>query len=311
MTDKVKSYLIGSLAICVSAILWGLDGVVLTPRLYNLNILFVVFIIHAIPFLLMSVFMWREFRHLKTFTKGEILFLFLLALTGGALGTMAIVKALFLVEFRDLSVVVLLQKFQPVFAIALAAIILRERLNKSFVLWASLAIIAGYFLTFGVAWPNLQTGSRTLMAAGYSLLAAFFFGSATVLGKGALTNLSFRTATFFRYGFTTLIMLIFVLATGTLNQFSEVTRLNWIIIFIIAITTGSGAIFLYYFGLKKVKAMMAAIFELCFPLSAIVFDYFFNDKILSPIQWFSVAIMLVAILKLTFASSKRAVAKTR
>lgn len=309
MTRKVKSYFAGSLAICISATLWGLDGVVLTPRLYNLNITFVVFVIHAIPFLMMNVFLFKEYRHLRSFSPHEMLFIFLIALTGGALGTMAIVKALFLVDFKDLSVVVLLQKLQPVFAISLAALVLKERLNKYFALWAGLAIVAGYFLTFGLEIPNFDTGSKTALAAGYSLIAAFFFGSATVLGKGVLQNLSFSTATFYRYGLTTLIMLVIVVLSGNMTQFQFVTPDNWKIILIISFTVGSGAIFLYYYGLKKVPAMLSAIFELFFPLSAIVFDYLFNGKVLSLVQWISVVIMLVAILKLSFASPRRVAVK--
>jgi len=299
MTKSGKSLVFGSLAVCISASLWGLDGILLTPQLYNLNIVFVVFILHALPFLLMNFFLFREYKLFGRLTKREIIYLALIALTGGALGTMAIVKALFLVEFKDLSIVVLLQKLQPVFAIALAAVLLREKLNRSFVFWASMAIIAGYFLTFGFNLPDFNTGSKTMIAAGYSLIAAFCFGAATVLGKGVLHNLSFQAATFYRYGFTSLIMLIFVVVTGNMSGFVMATPANWLIIVIISLTVGSGAIFLYYFGLKKVTAMLAAICELCFPLSAIVFDYLFHGKVLSPVQWASVALMLLAIIRLS------------
>lgn len=299
MTKSGKSLVFGSLAVCISASLWGLDGILLTPQLYNLNIVFVVFILHALPFLLMNFFLFREYKLFSRLTTREIIYLALIALTGGALGTMAIVKALFLVEFKDLSIVVLLQKLQPVFAIALAAVLLREKLNRSFVFWASMAIIAGYFLTFGFNFPDFNTGSKTMIAAGYSLIAAFCFGAATVLGKGVLHNLSFQAATFYRYGFTFLIMLVFVVVTGNMSGFVIATPTNWLIIVIISLTVGSGAIFLYYFGLKKVTAMLAAICELCFPLSAIVFDYLFHGKVLSPVQWASVALMLLAIIRLS------------
>jgi drug/metabolite transporter (DMT)-like permease len=304
MTKSGKSLVIGSVAICISASLWGLDGIALTPRLYNLNINFVVFILHALPFLLMNFFFFREYRKLKDFSSKDLLFLFLVSLAGGALGTMSIVKALFLVEFKELSVVVLLQKLQPVFAIILAAILLKERLSKNFALWAVIAIVAGYFLTFGFTLPDLNTGEKTGMAAMYSLLAAFFFGSATVLGKGVLRNLSFTTATFFRYGFTSIIMFIFVLFSGKLGEFASITPQNWQIILIISITVGSGAIFLYYYGLNKVPAMLASICELCFPLSAILFDYLFHQKILSPVQWVSVLVMLLAIVRINLAGRK-------
>jgi len=294
-----KTVFTGAMAICVAATLWGLDGVVLTPRLYSLDIGMVVFIFHALPFLLMNIFMYREYKHLKRFTSGDVLMFFLLSFFGGALGTLAIVKALFLVNFKALTVVVLLQKLQPVFAITLAALLLGEKLKRNFLVWSALAITAGYFLTFGFRLPDLQTGGQTALAAGYSLLAAFAFGSSTVFSKKVLRKFSFFTATFYRYAFTSILMLLYVLSTGMLKGIPGINGTQWIIFAVIGITTGSGAIFLYYFGLTRIRAMLATICELCFPVSAIIFDYFINDKILTPVQWVSAAVLVFAILKLT------------
>jgi drug/metabolite transporter (DMT)-like permease len=190
--------LIGAMAISVAAILWGFDGIVLTPRLYNLNITYVVFMVHCIPFLILNFFCFKAYKELKSFSKSDFLYFFLIALFGGAIGTLAIVKALFLVNFQSLTVVVLLQKLQPVFAIILAAILLKEKLHKGFVLWASIAIMASYFLAFGFRLPDFHAGSRTTLAALFSLLAAFSFGSATVFGKKVLYKVDFISATFFR-----------------------------------------------------------------------------------------------------------------
>ena len=294
-----KTVFTGAMAICVAATLWGLDGVVLTPRLYSLDIGLVVFIFHALPFLIMNIFMFREYRHLKNFTKEDVLFFFLLSLLGGAVGTLAIVKALFLVNFKALTIVVLLQKLQPVFAITLAALVLGEKLKRNFILWSLLAITAGYFLTFGLRLPDFETHSQTALAAGFSLLAAFAFGSSTVFSKKVLRKFSFFTATFYRYAFTSVIMLLFVISTGILKHIPEITGIQWTIFSIIGITTGSGAIFLYYFGLTRIRAMLATICELCFPVSAIFFDYFVNDRVLSPVQWVSAAVLIFAILKLS------------
>ena len=76
------------------------------------------------------------------------------------------------------------------------------------------------------------------------------------------------------------------------------TEINWLIFFIIAFTTGSGAIFLYYYGLNHVRAMVAVMCELFFPISTIVFDYIFNDSRLSLVQWLSAAVMIFAIVNL-------------
>ncbi len=304
MTEK-KTILFGALAVSVSAIFWGFDGIVLTPRLYNLDVAYVVFVLHTIPFLLMNVFLFREYRHLKIFTTSDIIFFGLIALFGGAIGTMAIVKALFLVNFQHLTIVVLLQKLQPVFGIVLASILLKEKIGKNFLLWATMAVAGGYFLTFGFNLPNIETNKNTIYAALFALLASFSFGSSTVFSKKILLKYSFKTATFYRYGFTSLILLIYVLVSGAITQINITTSLNWLIFCIIALTTGSGAIFLYYFGLTHVKANVAAVFELFFPISAIVFDYLFNDAKLSLIQWISAGIMIFAIVNLNRERSKK------
>jgi len=302
--DKNKQRYIGATAIIIAAMLWGFDGVVLTPRLFNLNVGFVVFMLHLVPFVLMNTFLFREYRRLKEFTKSDLFVLISIAFFGGALGTLAIVKALFLVNFQHLSVVVLLQKLQPIFAIILAGIFLKEKIKKNFVFWAILAIAASYSLTFGFQLPHIEKDANLIQAALWALVAAFSFGSATVFGKKALSRFPYYTTNFFRFGFTALLMLIYVLITNKLGEFQNVTSTNWLFFLIIAVTTGSGAIFLFYFGLNKVKAMVSTICELFFPISAIFFDYFINGHALSKVQWISAIIMITAIVEISYKRKK-------
>ncbi|MDA3943528.1 MAG: DMT family transporter [Bacteroidetes bacterium] len=305
MKTAERSTLIkGSIAIAISAVLWGVDGVVLTPQLYNLDVGYVVFILHAFPFLLMHLFFARQYRFIKKMPRQDVITFLLISILGGSIGTLAIVKALFLLNFNHLSVVVLLQKLQPVFAILLARTLLGEQLKQRFVLWASLAIFAGYFLTFGWAFPDFNADKNTIYAALLALLAAFSFGSSTVLSKKILGNYSFITSTFYRYGFTTLIMLLYMVVFGNFGQFQQTTPTNWLFIIIIGLTTGSGAIFLYYYGLRKVKAIMATISELMFPLSAVIFDYLINGSVLSLVQWIAAALMLFSIFRLNAEPEK-------
>ena len=100
----------GAMAVAFSAMLWGVDGILLTPQLYNLSTVFVVFLLHLFPVVLMNFFFFREYRRLKTMTRSDFIFFMLVALFGGALGTLSIVKSLFLLDFNNLSVIVLLQK---------------------------------------------------------------------------------------------------------------------------------------------------------------------------------------------------------
>lgn len=305
LTSQNKKIILGALGVCLTGILWGLDGTVLTPRLYNLDTAFVVFMLHAIPFLIMNFFLYKEYRYLSKFEFSDIIYLFLISFFGGALGTLAIVKALFLVNFQQLSVVILLQKLQPVFAITLAAILLKEKLSKNFIFWSIIAIVASYFLTFGFSVPRLDTDANTTLAALYALLAAFSFGSSTVFGKKILNKYSFHTATFYRFGFTTIIMIVYLLITNGFSEFNSITSTNWLIFFIIAFTTGSGAIFLYYFSLKNIKATTATICELCFPMSAILFDYLINKSSLSVTQWLAVIVLIFSIIQVTRIRRKK------
>ncbi len=291
-----RSKTLGAALICVSAALWGLDGVVLTPRLANLAVPFVVFLLHAIPFALMQPFLWRSWSRLRRMDSRGWLALALVAFTGGMIGTLAIVKALFLVNFNQLSVVVLLQKLQPVFALALAAVLLGERVSARFLGAAVVALGGAYLLTFGLSVPAEGIDSITIKAAFLAIIAAAAFGTATVLSKMLLSSLDFKDATFARYGMTSAMALLYLAVRGIGLPFASVTGANWVIVLIISLTTGSGAIFLYYYGLTRVRASVATICELSLPLSAVLLDYLVNNSVLEPWQMVGGGLLIGAIL---------------
>lgn len=296
MKKEVK----GALLVCLAASMWGFDGVVLTPRLFHLNVPFVVFILHFIPFLGMSLIFGKdELKNIKYISNSDLFFFFCIALFGGSLGTLSIVKALFLVNFKHLTVVTLLQKLQPIFAIILARIVLGEKLKKDYIFWGLIALVGGYFLTFQFSLPEINVGENLAKAAFYSILAAFSFGSATVFGKKILKKSSFRTALYLRYLMTSVIMFFIALANGSFVAFKTVTANEWLIIFIIAATTGSGAIMLYYRGLRNITAKVSTICELSFPLSSVIFDYLINGNVLSGIQIVSAIVMIFSIYRIT------------
>jgi drug/metabolite transporter (DMT)-like permease len=296
---KTRTATLGAAFICLSAALWGLDGVVLTPRLANLPVPFVVFLLHVIPFAIMQPFLWRSYSRLRAMPARGWLALALVAFTGGLLGTLAIVKALFLVDFNQLSVVVLLQKLQPVFALALAAILLGERISARFLAAALVALAGAYLLTFGLSMPDASEDSISLQAAILAIVAAAAFGAATVLGKMLLDTLDFKDATFARYGMTSAMALLYLVVWGIGLPFGEITGANWVMILIISLTTGSGAIFLYYYGLTRVRASVATICELCLPLSAVLLDYIVNDSTLGAWQWLGAGLLVGAILRIS------------
>ena len=288
------------LFVVTAAVLWGLDGVLLRPELYMLPVPLVVFIESTLAALLLSVFLLRNWKAKTAQLKLKDWAAFAgVALFGGAIGTMAITKALFYVNFVNLSIVVLMQKLQPIFALLLATVILHEKLSKEFFLWAAAAILGAYLMTFGISLPDITAGDKTAIAAGYALLAAFSFGSSTVLSKRALKNINFEFGSYLRFIFSSGILLVIVLASGELHTIVNVSIHQWLIFLLIAFTTGGAAIFLYYYGLKNIRASSATILELAFPLTAIVFEYLLRGNILSIAQWCGVALLVYSIIRVS------------
>jgi drug/metabolite transporter (DMT)-like permease len=298
---------IAPLLVIIAASLWGIDGIVLRPALYSLPVPLVVLVESGIVAILLSPLLIKQFNAVKKLTKKDWISFAGVGLLGGAIGTMSITKALFYVNFVNLSVVILIQKLQPVFALGLAALILKERLPKIFFLWAASAIIGAYLMTFGIALPNFSTGDKTLIAAALSLVAAISFGSSTVFSKLALKNVGFELGTYLRFLISAAIMFVIAAGYGDIAEIDRISFTQWGVFLLIAFTTGGAAIFLYYYGLKKISASVATICELAFPLTAVVLDYFVRGTILNSIQWLGVAVLILSIVKvsgITFTSSQ-------
>jgi drug/metabolite transporter (DMT)-like permease len=303
MSNKLLFDKLAPLYVIIAAALWGVDSIVLRPSLYSLPVPLVVFIESAIVAIILSPVFIRQMKTIQSLGKMDILAFLGVAVFGGAIGTMAITKALFYVDYVNLSIVVLIQKLQPVFALILARLLLKETLPKSFLIWAALAVTGTYFMTFGFGLPNLDAGEYTILAALFALLAAFSFGFSTVLSKRALRNVTYAVGTYLRFLFTTIIMLIIVLSVDQLGSIGEVTEKQWIIFGIISITSGGVAIFLYYFGLKRITASIATICELSFPLTAIILEYIIRGNILDWPQWIGAVILIYSIIRVTKLSA--------
>ena len=303
MSEKNKLGLYGDnlapLFVIVAASLWAVDGIVLRPVLFNLPVSLVVFVESLIAAVLITPFMIKKFNSLQGLNAKDWLAFIGVAVLGGAVGTMAITKALFYVNYVNLSIVILIQKLQPVFALTLAAIFLNEKLPLKFFTFACTAIIGAYIMTFGLNLPSINETDKTLLAAAFALLAAFSFGSSTVLSKRALRNVSFEMGTYLRFTLTTVVMLLISSATLSISSIADISTKQFLFFLLIAFTTGGTAIFLYYYGLKRITASVAAICELAFPLVAVILEYIVHGNILGPVQWVGALILLYSIIKVS------------
>ena len=292
----MKKYL-PALAVISAAILWSFDGI-LRQNLYTLPSFLIVALEHLIGAIIFLPLLLKGWKEVSDLHQGGWISVLWISVCGGILGTFFYTKALSYVNFIDLSVVVLLQKFQPIFAIALAAIILKEKITRRFLVLAVTAIVGGYFVTFGDQ-PLNEWSDKTIIAALLSLLAAFSWGSSTVLGKHALNRLSFKTVASLRLTVTAAIMFFILISTGGVETISQVSLENWKYIFIIVLTTGSLALFIYYYGLNHLPASHVTLYELFWPLSAVAMDWYIYGRVMSFVQLLGGAMLLGSILLLS------------
>jgi len=284
---------LGPVAIMCAAVLWSFDGL-LRQYLSEVPALMVVLLEHFFGALLLTPLLFKGWQEIKTLPNRAWISVLWVSLFGGLLGTFFYTKALSYINYIDLSVVVLLQKFQPFFAIGLAAVLLREPLTKNYLICAVAAIAGGYLVTFENGLPVMEMDDKTLIAGLMALCAAFAWGSSTVLGKHALKHLSFFSLTGLRLWITTFITVVVILFMGNSPINVSLSKTEWLTILTIVLSTGTVALFIYYYGLKHVLATHATIYELFWPLSAMLIDLFIRGRTLMPGQFMGALLLIGA-----------------
>jgi len=286
-----------SLAVIFAALLWSIDGF-LRQELNTVPSILIVSLEHSIGAIIFLPFLVRSWESIKTLGQREWVSILWIAIFGGILGTFFYTKALGYVNYINLSVVVLLQKLQPVFAIALSSIILKEKLSNKFISLSLSAIIGAYLVTFGST-LEFEWNDKTIIASLLALLSAFCWGSSTVLGKHALNSLPFEAVTSLRLTVTAFFTLIVLFATAEFSMVSELKSVQWQKILMIVFSSGSIALAIYYYGLQNLPASHTTIYELAWPLSALLLDWSIRGQLLNTTQLLGALILLVSMIILS------------
>jgi DME family drug/metabolite transporter len=293
---KIKNY--GPLFIILAALIWSFDGILRTS-LYALPPAVVVFYEHLLGLVILLFFSKGLLKDVKKLTRKQWIAILIVGICSGALGTIFYTAALGQVNYIQFSVVVLLQQLQPIWGIAAATLIVKERLPKRFLFWAVLAFISTYFITFKDLSVNLATGQGTIVAAVLALLAGAMWGSSTALSKYVLNSVSFVTATILRFAIAPFFALLIVLGLHQTSSLTALTQQQWISLGIIVFSTGMVGLALYYFGLKRTQAKVSSVLELVWPMSAIFIDYFYFHHTLSLTQVIGVVVLLLCMYQVT------------
>ncbi len=295
MLKNSKEYS-GPIFILVAATLWAFDGLI-RQHLYTLPPITIIFFEHLFGLILLFPF---AFKHIRTSNLAgrEWRLVMLISILSGLFGTLWFTTALGKVHFISISVVFLLQKLQPIFAIITARIFLKERIDARYIKWAVLAIISAYFVTFSNGVVNFATGEGTIVAALYALGAAFAWGSSTTFSKMLLGKINAKASTFYRFLITTIIALpvLFLWGKGPSLSAPSASQFGWLAL--IAVSTGMVALLIYYKGLAKTPVHISTILELTFPFIAILLDMAVNNTVLSLSQWIAAILLVYSIYKI-------------
>ena len=275
--DKVP----GVVLISVAATMWGLDGLIRKPLAESTSATTIVFGEHVVLVALTLTLLVPAFRALWQAGPRYVAAGIAVGAGASAIATILFTKALF---HGDFITVVVLQKAQPLIAVAGAWLILGEQPRHGFV-WFLLPALAGIWL---IALPHpLDPHAHGLTPIVETLTAAALWGMGTVLGRYLGRRLAFEHVTTVRFGFGLLASACMLPIVGA-AAFSSAHDSFYIAL--LAFVTGFLALGLYYYGLRRTPALLAALGELAFPVTAALVGIYVFDSSLRWTQWLGIAI---------------------
>ena len=275
--------------VALAASLWGLSALWRGPLARELPALAVVFWEHLLLVVLVGPWLVPAVRRARASswrTQASVLVI-------GA-GSSALATVLFTAAFRlgDPITPQVLQKLQPVIALALAALLLGERLRPRYAVFLLPALAGAWLLAFA---DPLGVSVASAQAALLALGAAALWAAGTVLGRGASAELRFRDLVALRFtvGLITLAGLAAVTSTPLAVPWSAAPSIA-----ALALLPGLAAMVLYYLALGRTPASRATLAELAFPLTAALVGVVAFDARPTLTQWVGIAVVLVTVVAL-------------
>lgn len=292
------------LLVALCGILRSTDLYFRNPIIASIPVIVLISWEHLINLAITSPILFIKRHEFRRIEKKDFLLLLMVGFGASAMGILCFSEAF---HHINPALAVLLQKLQPIITILLGTLILRERISRQFVLWAILAIVCSYFVSFGLVNPLTGEGKQMATGAIYAVLAAFFWGSGTVWGKILLEKFdqSFVLACRFLFGAVFTTTLAFALKGGLMPEviFSPEKPLYPSLLYM-AIVAGVLATSLFYAGLRWVKASLASIMELFFPVSSVVIMWLSFNRPISVVQIIAALIMFYAVYQINLASEQ-------
>src|SRR5215203_1228817 len=289
------------LLVAVGAAMWGTDGILRVPLLEVASpsqivlLEHLVLLLYSVPAVVLG---WRFFRGLG---MAQWISLLVIGWGGSALATLLFTTA---IAVGNPTVVILLQKTQPLFAIVLAAVLLRERLGWAYWPCFAVAMVGAYLISFGNLDAFAALGSAELLAAALALGAALLWGSSTVLGRLVLKDMPFHALTGARLLLAAPLLVVIVVIQGAVGGLGAAFASEPGRVILLALIPGLLGLLLYYRGLTGTRASYATLAELAFPATAVVLNWTFLGVGVSANQVLGFVLLWGAVFVLGYLNAK-------
>lgn len=267
--------------VAIGASLWGTDAVLRLPLLSSLSSWQIVFLEHltlALFSIPVFIIKWRSFSKLSL---KEWLFLITISLGSSACATWLFTEAF---RYGNPSSVVLLQKFQPLFALVLAQWLLKEKLSNYFSLAVLIALIGAYLLSFGFSAPYGNASFNQWKGSLLALGAAALWGAGTAFGRRVLGKLTFVELTSARFLLALPVLVVLQAVTPHHKSAFSIVLSQWGYVVALALIPGLIGLLLYYSGLRSTRASYATLAELAFPATSLLLNWVVLKQTISVMQ---------------------------
>jgi drug/metabolite transporter (DMT)-like permease len=280
MTNRLAN-VPGVVLVSIAAVMWGLDGLIRKPLSHTTTATTIVFGEHVVLVACTITLLVPALVSLWRAGPRYILAGILVGAGASAVATILFTQALF---HGDFITVVVLQKSQPLIAVVGAWLVLGEQPRRGFA-WFLVPALAGIWL---IALPHpFAPHAHGLTPIAETLAAAAMWGLGTVFGRYLGRKLAFEHVTTVRFAFG-LVASACALPIVGVSAYSNAHDSFYIAV--LALVTGLAALGLYYYGLRRTPALLAALGELAFPVTATLVGIYVFDSSLRWTQWVGVAV---------------------
>ena len=277
----------GVVLVAIAAAMWGTDPIIRKTMSFTTSATTIVFGEHVILAALTLPFLLPALR--AVFRAGWSYVAAAVVVGAGASAVATILFTDALIGHSDFITPVVIQKVQPLVAVAGAALVLGERPRARFV-WFFLPALVGFWLV-NQAHP-LDPSAKGAVVIAEATGAAVLWALGTVLGRYMARRLEFQHIVTLRFFFGLMASAIVLPVMGA-SAYSN--GHDSVLILYLALATGLVALTLYYYGLQRTPAVLSSLAELTYPAVAVIAGIYAYDQHLRWTQWLGVAAILGAV----------------